>query len=413
VPYRKVTYREQIWYTDNKRKTTAMALSDNPKKLDGLNASLVIMDEYSQARNTETKSGAALKNVLTSSMGTRLEPMTVILTTASEVMDGPFKAELDATMLELDSLLDDNAEVDYDAIDSQYSALFMPDVDDDESSEATWRKVHPHMDVTVRLENYQQFYKDALKSADDMLTFRTKQLNIFCVNEQESWIPASDIQAHQELPFDIEKDNQWSGRLMCNVGIDLSVHDDFSCVTYMLYDKAKRQFLSQTMYYLPEDVISTHRNAALYKIWSEEGFLRLIPGKVNDPAIIAGDIIKMSKKRHLNIQHIGYDPYKSEECVASLKSWLHSVGKKDKSINEIIIPFSQSIGNFNKPLETFELAFWQGRIQFHKNPMTPWCFGNAVIMQDNNSNKKPTKRVQHLKIDATITNIMALGLFYQ
>ena len=87
--------REKISFLNGTRNSFIQCLTANAKTKDGLFASLVIMDEYAQARNTAGKNGADLKNVLTTSMGPRREPLTVIITTASEVVDGPFAHELE------------------------------------------------------------------------------------------------------------------------------------------------------------------------------------------------------------------------------------------------------------------------------------------------------------------------------
>lgn len=87
--------REKITFKDRGRDSLIRCLTANAKTQDGLHASLVIMDEYAQARNTATKNGADLKNVLTTSMGPRREPLILIITTASDVIDGPFAHELE------------------------------------------------------------------------------------------------------------------------------------------------------------------------------------------------------------------------------------------------------------------------------------------------------------------------------
>ena len=53
--------REKIMYTDGSRDSFIQCLTANAKTKDGLHASLAIMDEYSQARNTAGKNGADLK----------------------------------------------------------------------------------------------------------------------------------------------------------------------------------------------------------------------------------------------------------------------------------------------------------------------------------------------------------------
>lgn len=129
-----------------------------------MNASTVIVDEYSQADS------AALKNVLTSSMGVRENPLTIIITTTSDKLNSPFVELLNSYKSILRGELQN---------DSVFAHIFEPDVDDAEDDPETWKKVQPHLGVTVQYDFYEEEYKKALLTSDDMLTFRTKQLNIF------------------------------------------------------------------------------------------------------------------------------------------------------------------------------------------------------------------------------------------
>lgn len=90
--------RQEIFFQNRTergaRASKSVCLSANPKSLDGLFAELVIRDEGAQARDTATKSGSDLKNVLTSSEGPREQPLNIDISTASEVIDGPFHREI-------------------------------------------------------------------------------------------------------------------------------------------------------------------------------------------------------------------------------------------------------------------------------------------------------------------------------
>ena len=101
---------------------------------------------------------------------------------------------------------------------------------------------------------------------------------------------------------------------------------------------------------------------------------------------------------------IGYDPYKSAEFVNLLS---YSVG----SASEYIKPVKQTYGTFTSPIESFELALYRNKITFDPNPITPYCFSNAVLDEDRNMNKKPVKKTHNAKIDSTITNLMTFHLF--
>ena len=207
------------------RSAFAQCLTANAKTKDGLNASVVIMDEFSQAPDSE------LLTVLTTSMGVRDNPLTVIITTASDVFDGPFYEMLQGYKSVLLGEYED---------DSLFAHIFEPDLDDPEDDEGTWRKVHPHLGITVNLDFYYQEYNKALRNgAEAMLAFRTKLLNIFAENEQHSWI-SSTLARHisRPMPLDAIK-----GRPDAMVAIDLSESDDFSAVT-AVYTTTKAKVLA-------------------------------------------------------------------------------------------------------------------------------------------------------------------------
>lgn len=361
----------------------ARCLASSPDKLDGLNASTVIVDEYSQADS------AALKNVLTSSMGARLNPLTIVITTASDKHTTPFTEMLSIYK----AILRGEAEN-----DSIFAHIFEPDIDDEEGDPATWYKVQPHMGITVYGDFYKDAYQKALYSAPDALEFRTKLLNIFAVNSETKWIEAREIEErYKAIPVD-----KITSHPPTMVGVDLSVRDDFSTVTYNIYSPDTKSFHSVTDYYFPEGALPGHPNRELYEGWVKAGYLKLCPGEVIDYEMIVNDILARAK--YLKILGIGYDPYKSAEFVNLLSA---SVGYA----NDYISPVKQTYGTFTSPIESFELALHRNKITFDPNPITPYCFGNAVLDEDRNMNKKPIKRTHNSKIDSTITNLMTFYLF--
>lgn len=382
--------REKITFRGNRRDAFCQCLAANAKTLDGLNASLVIMDEYAQARDTANRGGADLKNVLTSSMGARRDPLTVIITTASEVVDGPFAHELEGVK----SVLRGEGEN-----DRMFASVFMPDVDDAEDDPNTWAKVQPHLGVTVQPGFYANEYANAQLSAENMLAFRTKLLNIFTINEAKTWFT---YEKAKELvgAFDIDK---VQGHPECAVAFDLSVHDDFSAVTYTLYARDSKKFYSHTDYYFPEGALKGHPNGELYKTWHSQGYLRLCKGEKIDVKMIADDILCRSKV--VNIIRIGYDGYKSQELVGILAT----VGGKG-----VLTPFSQTYGSFNLPVESFEMLAYEDppKIVLNDNPINVYCLTNCVIDEDRLENKKPIKASQFRKIDGAITMLMTLGQLY-
>ena len=383
--------RELIKFKDRGRDSLVQCLTANAKTKDGLFASLAILDEYAHARNTATSNGADLKNVLTTSMGPRREPLTVVITTASDVIDGPCYHELEGVKAVL------RGEVENDTV---FADLFMPDADDDEGDPRTWAKVHPHLGVTVQPDFYANEWEAAKLSAENMLAFRTKLLNVFAVNEVQTWFTTEKA---RELVSDWNIDAA-RNHPDCAVAFDLSVRDDFSAVSYTMYNATDKKFYSHTDYYFPAGALKGHPNEQLYRAWNEAGHLLLCNGDKIDVRQIAEDIIRRSKK--VNIIRIGYDAYKSQELV----NILSSVGARDQ-----LQAYSQTYGSFNLPVEAFEMLAYDNppRITMNNNPINVYCLANCVIDQDRLENKKPVKITHTRKIDGTIAMLMTIGQLYK
>lgn len=283
--------------------------------------------------------------------------------------------------------------------DSMFASLFMPDVDDAEDDPATWAKVQPHLGITVQMDFYEEQYKEAKLSAENMLAFRTKLLNIFTINDEKTWF---SYEKAKELCAGFNIDTV-QGHPDCAVAFDLSVHDDFSAVTYTLYSYQNKGFYGYTDYYFPEGALKGHPNEQLYRLWHKKGYLKFCKGQKIDVKMIAEDIIRRSKI--LNIIRIGYDAYKSQELV----SILTTVGARDQ-----LMAYSQTYGSFNLPVESLEMLAYSDppKIVLNDNPINVFCLTNCVLDEDHLENKKPIKISQFRKIDGVITLLMDLGLLY-
>lgn len=375
--------REEITHLGLSRTSKAGCLASNPDNLDGLNASLGIYDELSNADSF------GLKNVIDSSMGARLNPLSFAITTASDKRDGPFVDLLNYYKKIL------RGEVENDHV---FAHIFEPDVTDEESDPKTWRKVQPHMGITVYEDFYRREYLSAQSSADAMKEFRNKLLNVFTKSETRKWIGREYIEKlfykHPELV----------GK-RCVVAVDLSVTDDFSAVTYLFYmperyyNKKHCPFHSVTEYFIPEETVEKHPNRELYKKWIEQGHLRTIKGMTIDYEFLANDVLKHP---HV-IQGLGYDPYKSRDF---LKNFIGA------GLEEYLYPVKQTYGEFTSYVEAIEIAIYNEQMTFDPNPITPYCFDNAVIDEDRLENRKPIKEKPTDKIDGAITNVMGFWMMH-
>ena len=375
--------RELIKWRDG-RHSSIRCLSNSPDKLDGLNASTVILDEYAQADSAD------LRNVLTTSMGMRDNPLLVTITTASDKQTAPFVQELEHEQgVLLREVLGGHSED-----DTSFSHIFMPDCDDDESDPATWAKVQPHLGITVRPDFYEQQWAEAQKSAENMKAFRTKMLNIFVTGNDKSWIDGSTIREHSRK-LDIDS---LGYRADCEVAVDLSVDNDFSAVSYYIYLKNEQRSHIHTEYYFPKGQMAKHPNKEVYQRWVDGGYLHLCEGNIIDYGQMVNDIL--AHGRYLRILQIGYDPNKA----ADFTNLIIAAGGMN-----YLYPYKQTYYYFTKPCMAIVRMIELGLITFNENPINNYCFDNCILDRDNMDNCKPLKRSENKKIDGAITALMALG----
>lgn len=366
------------------RSAIAQCLTANARTKDGLNASVVIMDEYAQSRDSR------LLDVLTTSMGVRENPLTIIITTASDVIDGPFHNMLEGCKRVL------AGEAENDAV---FAHIFEPDIDDDEGIEATWRKVHPHLGVTVNMEFYRQAWAEAqVNGAEAMMAFRTKLLNVFTAGERAAWIE-SDVARSIMRPFRIE---DLKGHPFATVAIDLSVRGDLSCVSTCIHQKKTGSFIINTDYFFPRGALPGHPQEALFRTWAESGHLILLEGDTIDYPAIANYILQ--RPHYVRLFAIGYDSYKAKEMINILSNG---------GLRSLLKPVPQTYGHFTSVCMSFELAVRTGKLIMNDNPINAYCIENAVLDADRLGNTKPVKRQASRKIDGLITALMSLKLFHE
>ena len=376
--------RELIKWREG-RHSLIRCLSNSPDKLDGLNASTVIMDEYAQADSAD------LRNVLTTSMGMRTNPLLITITTASDKQTAPFVQELEHEQ----GVLLREVLGGYSEDDTSFAHIFMPDCDDDESDPATWAKVQPHLGVTVRPDFYEQQWAEAQKSAENMKAFRTKMLNIFVTGNDKSWIEGSTIREHSRQ-LDIDAIGY---RADCEVAVDLSVDNDFSAVSYYIYLQNEKRSHIHTEYYFPEGQMAKHPNREVYQRWVDGGYLKLCNGNIISYEQIVNDILVHGKS--LRILQIAYDPNKAAEFTNLL---INCGG------SNFLHPYKQTYYYFTKPCMAIVRMLDQNLLTFGENPINNFCFDNCILDRDNMDNCKPLKRSENRKIDGAITALMALGV---
>lgn len=374
-------YRDSVIVPATKSKI--QVLSSDSMGLDGYNASVFILDEFHAARNYD------LYNVLVSSQGSRQQPLGIIITTAGFLLDGYPCYETRKTCIDiLKGTLEDP---------TQFSAIYELDKDDDWKNPDVWIKATPSLGQTVSYEYLKEQVTNAKNNPALEVGIRTKNFNSF-LQSRNIWIPENLVtDCFDKIDMsDFTDQEAW-------MGVDLSAVSDLTAFSVMFTPDPDRKvhpdkFVFKSWIYVPEQTISDSLNCELYKFWKRQGYIIQTSGNVVDYDYILRDQLQVYGTCYLN--GIGYDSWNATQ-------W--AIDATNEGLP--LYPFSQTVGNFNKPTKLFEILLRQGKVIIDTNPCTRWSFNNVELKHDMHDNVKPIKASgdYNRKIDPIIAMIQALG----
>lgn len=369
------SYRDRINF--DKTLSFMRVLAADSSKLDGPNPSMFLLDEYHAAKNS------SLKDVLQSGQGMRDDPMSVIITTAGFDKLSPCYQMREMCTEVLGGLKED---------DTLFAMIFSLDEGDDWKDESVWIKSNPNLGVTVKPKYLREQVQKAINAPSEEVGVKTKNINLWC-DAETVWIPDHYIlEASKNIKFDDYKNRD------CYVGIDLSSTSDLTCVAYMFPPIDGENYSFKVHYYLPEAALQEKRFKELYGQWRRLGLITITPGNVTDYDYIINDLMDVNSKVY--IQKVAYDQWNATQFV---------IGATERGLP--MEPFSQALGNFNKPTKEMERLILSGCAWIDNNVINRHCFRNVVMARDRNGNTKPSKQYDEKKIDGVIAMLEALGCY--
>lgn len=349
--------------------------SSDDKGKDGFNASMGIIDEFHSAPNTK------MRDVIKSSMVMRENPMLLTITSAG------FDRSLPCYKLRT-TCADILAGLKHD--DSMFAMIFSLDEGDDWRDEKVWVKANPNIGKTVTMKALREQVTSAINNPTEEVSVRTKNLG--------EWLTTNDIWIPEHYITESSADIDFSDFRDCDtyVGADLAAVSDITALSFLMLN-GDDKFYFKNLYFLPEAMLDESPNRDRYRIWKRTGALITTPGNVTDYQWLTNEV-----NRHydsLFIQRIYYDPWNST-------SWVTQCTEMGLPME----PFTQNIGNFNRPTKEFERLCRSGRVVIDNNEITRWMFANVALKVDHNGNAKPNKGAgKDKKIDGVIAMLQALG----
>lgn len=355
-------------------------LSSDSDTTDGLNVSMAIIDEYHAHRNDE------MYNVLRSAMGSRVQPLLSVITTAGFNTASSCKREHDYCV----QLLEGRQEN-----DSYFAVIYTLDESDDWQDENNWIKSNPNLAVSVSIDDIRDQYEGTKGRPEKINEFKTKRLNIW-TSTYTRWI----------LPERWERNNSsvdeesLAGR-RCIAAIDLSTTIDISgyCLCFPPESDDEKYHLLWR-FFIPLDGVRERslREDVPYDIWIKQGYVTPTLGDVIDYNFIEERILEDAER--FDIVEVPHDPYNATHLVSNLL---------DQGLN--CVKFEQSITKISPAAKNFEMMVLKGELSTGGNPVMDYMIGCAEIYTDANGNVKvikPDRRSSNKRIDGVIMAIMAL-----
>lgn len=362
-------------------KSIIQVLCSDSMTLDGYNSSCTLIDEMHAAKDWE------LYNVMKSSQGARLQPLTIVCTTAGFLLDGFPLYEMRKVCIDI--LRGNKTD------DTQFSLIYELDDKDDYTDKNNWIKCCPSLNHTV----FESYIEDQVQAARNNtaleLGVKTKNFNIFC-QSVETWIPNDYIKAcMQHVDLKDFKD------LPCYGAADLSAVSDLTCTTIMFPPDETREkwpdkFVFKTYLYIPNSALDESINKNIYKNWISRKEAILTEGNVVDYDQILKDQVDLMQNNPYSL--FTYDKWNATQ-------WAINATQEGLPLE----CYSQALGNFNQPTKYMEILIRSGKCIIDYNTAVLWCFNNVRLKVDYNDNVKPDKNTKEQKIDPVISMCMALG----
>ena len=345
---------------------------------DGLNPSMVILDELHEAADSK------LFDVLRSGQGFREQPLMLSITTAGFRIGG-FCNQYEDYCREV--LMGQKVD------ETLFALLYTLDDGDDWTDEGNFIKSNPNLGITVKRDWLSEQVNQAKNSPTLEVGVKTKNLNVWC-SSSTTWIPEHYIRKSL-MDVDLTEFKNKNNYLVY-LGFDLAAISDLTAVSIMFVDPETEEYFFKTWYYLPKSALDGKYNSELYKMWSSKGFLTLTDSETTDYNYIQNQIVYLYET--FDVQGVFFDSWNAQMLVNNLTN-----------LGLPMTAYSQSIGNFNKPTKEMERLVLSDKVRFDNNPITRWCFDNVELKVDLNGNAKPCGDHQSRKIDGVISMLNALG----
>jgi phage terminase large subunit-like protein len=351
------------------------AISAEAYSKHGFNASMVVYDELHAAPQRE------LYDVLSTSMGARLQPLMFAISTAGFDRNSILWELYDHASKVRDGLVDDPTFL---------PLIYEAPKEADWLDENVWQAANPALGDFRSLEEMRIAAQRAKAIPAQQNTFRRLYLNQW-TEQAERWLDMATWDLCGQS-VDVE---DLQGR-ECYAGLDLASTRDVTALVLVFPDE-DGGFDVLPYFWVPELTMRARvtRDRVPYDQWARDGFLKTTPGDVCDYDVIREQIRELAEM--FDIREIAYDRWGATQLVTQLQS---------DGAN--CAPLGQGFASMSAPTKELEKLIVSGHVRHGGHPVLRWMAGNVAVEQDAAGNLKPSKKKSTEKIDGIVALVMAL-----
>lgn len=341
----------------------------------GFNAHGVLFDEL------HTQPSRELWDVLTTSGGTRRQPLVVAITTAGWDRNSICWEIHEYARKVLEGIIVDP---------TFYAVIYAAPDDADWTDETIWQAANPALGDFRDIEEMRAFCERAKQTPALQNTFRRLYLNQW-TRQDERWLDVSswDAAAGEVFREDLAGERAYAG-------LDLAKKYDLAAFVLVLPDD-EHCFDVLPFFFVPEATVEKRSRVdhVPYDRWVEDGFIQATPGNVIDYRWIRKRIEELGEE--FNIREIAFDRWGATEII----QYLQEDGFE-------VVEFGQGFRDMSPPTSELLKLVLEKRLRHGGNPVLRWMADNLVVDQDPAGNLKPNKVKSRERIDGMVALIMGL-----
>jgi phage terminase large subunit-like protein len=352
-------------------------LSADVKTKHGKNLTRVVVDEVHAQPNRD------LIDVLFTSVGARIQPLKIMLTTAGFDKMSICYELYDYAKKVIEGIVTD---------EEFLPIIFEPSEKDDWRDEKTWIKVNPNLGISVQWDYFRSEFKKACERPSYENTFKRLHLN-FWTEQETRWVP---IEIWDECNGEINL--QELEGAVCFAGVDLASKVDITALALVF--PVGNQIKVLWDFWMPKNNIPLRhkRDRVDYDVWVRQGYIHATEGNVMDYDCVRKRIHELRTKYH--IKEIGFDPWNAQDLIAK-------VGQDGLECVQV----NQTFSHLTNPTKELEALVLSHRIAHGGNPVARWMFRNISVFEDGNGNIKLNKKASKEKIDGIVALVNALSRY--